>query len=169
MIKEYGADVLLPVYKPNNTLLTLVLALALPVEKATEMAKALLAVGATSAQADIDNVTSFHRYVEANAESLLESLWEADPVGAKTAINNMGFIDNHTCETPLQVAVKKGNLALVLKLLERGAVTHIEFEAWYVSCGRGPRFLWRRDAAAAVIAGRLRFQDVLSLKQQTMD
>ena len=133
MIKEYGADVLLPVkFKNNGVLLTLVLALALPVEKAKEMAQTLLALGATSAQADINGFTAFHRYVEANAESLLKSLWETDPVGAKTAINHMAFADSNTCETPLQLAARGGNLALVLKLLEQGAATHIDFEAWYV-------------------------------------
>jgi ankyrin repeat protein len=135
VIKEYGADVLLPVkFKQNGALLTLVLALALPVEKAKEMAQTLLALGATSAQADVNGFTVFHRYVVATAETLLESLWETDPVGAKTAINHMAFSDSNTCETPLHLAAKEGNLALVLKLLEHGAVTHVDFEAWYVSC-----------------------------------
>jgi ankyrin repeat protein len=144
VIKEYGADVLMPVkFKSNGALLTLVLALALPVEKAKEMAQTLLALGATSAQADINGSTAFHRYVEANAESLLESLWETDPVGAKTAINHMSFVDSSTCETPLQLAAKEGNLALVLKLLEHGAVTHIDFESWYVYCDHGLYFYFK--------------------------
>jgi ankyrin repeat protein len=141
VIKEYGADVLLPVKFKYNALLTLMLALILPAEKAKEMAQTLLALGATSAQADINGFTAFHRYVEANAEALLESLWETDPAGAKTAINHMSFVNSNTCETPLQLAAKNGNLALVLKLLEQGAVTHIDFESWYVSCDHGPHSL----------------------------
>jgi ankyrin repeat protein len=105
------------------------------VEKAKEMAKALLSLGATSAQADMNGVTAFHRYVEANAGSLLESLCETDPAGAKTAINHIAFPTTSTCETPLQVAVRDGNLALVLKLLDHGAITHIEFETWCVTFG----------------------------------
>lgn len=116
----------------EGALLTLVLALALPVDKAKEMAKTLLELGATSAQADINGVTAFHRYVEANAESLLDSLWETDPVGAKTAVDHIAFRDYNSCQSPLQAAVLNGNLALVLKLLDHGAVAHIDFEAWYV-------------------------------------
>ena len=137
MIKEYGADVLLPVKfvqsgARQGALLTLVLALALPVEKAKEMAKTLLSVGATSAQADMNGVTAFHSYVEANAESLLESLWETDPAGTKTVVNHITFRDYSSCQTALQVAVQNGNLPLVLKLLDRGAVAQVDFETWYV-------------------------------------
>ncbi|KAK4153422.1 ankyrin repeat-containing domain protein [Chaetomidium leptoderma] len=139
LVQEYGADVVLPVKflnsekKPHGALLTLVLALALPVEKAKEMAKTLLSLGATSAQADLNGATAFHHFVDANAESLLESLWETDPVGAKTAINHIAFRDYQSCQTPLQAAVQHGNLALVLKLLDRGAVPEIGFESWLKS------------------------------------
>ncbi|KAK4205349.1 hypothetical protein QBC40DRAFT_51092 [Triangularia verruculosa] len=140
LCQEYGADVLLPVKFLNNNktpygaLLTLVLALVLPVEKAREMAKTLLSLGATSAQADLNGVTAFHRYVEENAESLLATLWEQDPIGTKTAINHISMRDQYsTAETALGVAVKKGNLALVLQLLDHGAVPQIDFETWLKS------------------------------------
>ncbi|KAL2022786.1 hypothetical protein VTK56DRAFT_4602 [Thermocarpiscus australiensis] len=139
LVQEYGADVLLPVKflnyqnKPSSALLTLVLALALPVEKAKEMTEILLSLGATSAQADMNGVTAFHRFVEENAESLLESLWEKDQVGAKTAINHIAFRYYNASDTPLQVAVQQGNLGLVLKLLEHGAVPHVDFESWLKS------------------------------------
>ncbi len=96
------------------------------------MAKTLLSVGATSAQADMNGVTAFHSYVEANAETLLESMWETDPVGTKTAVNHIAFRDWSSCQTALQVAIQNGNLPLVLKLLDRGAVAQVDFEAWYV-------------------------------------
>jgi ankyrin repeat protein len=102
------------------------------VEKAKEMSKALLSLGATSAQADKNGTTAFHRYVTANAQSLLETLWENDPVGTNTAIHHIAFANSATCENPLQAAIKNGNLAVILKLLDRGAVPQIEFEAWYV-------------------------------------
>lgn len=94
------------------------------------MAETLLSVGATSAQADMNGLTVFHQYVEQNAETLLKLLWETDPTGTKTAINHIAFRDSSTSNTPLQVAVQKGNLALVLKLLDHGAIPHIDFETW---------------------------------------
>ncbi|KAK0673305.1 hypothetical protein QBC41DRAFT_136273 [Cercophora samala] len=140
LCQEYGADVLLPVKflnsnkTPYGALLTLVLALVLPVPKAKEMAKTLLSLGATSAQADLNGVTAFHRYVEENAESLLATLWEHDAVGTKTAINHISMRDRYsTAETALGVAIKKGNLALILQLLDHGAVPQIDFESWLKS------------------------------------
>lgn len=140
MVQEYGADVLLPIKfmspdkTPTGALLTLVLALVLPVPKAKEMAETLLSLGATSAQADMNGVTAFHSYVEKNSEALLESLWENDPTGAQSAINHIVFPSSwSSCKTSLQVAVEKGNLALVLKLLDHGAIPHVDFETWYVT------------------------------------
>lgn len=140
LCQEYGADVLLPVKflnsnkSPYGALLTLVLALVLPVPKAKEMAKILLSLGATSAQADLNGVTAFHRYVEENAESLLATLWEHDAVGTKTAINHISMRDQYsTAETALGVAIKKGNLSLILQLLDHGAVPQIDFESWLKS------------------------------------
>ncbi|KAK4170229.1 Ankycorbin [Cladorrhinum sp. PSN259] len=137
LCQEYGADVLLPVKfldlskQPSGALLTLVLALVLPVPKAKEMSKTLLSLGATSAQADLNGTTAFHSYVEKNSEALLESLWENDPTGTHSAINHNLFPSSWSVsKTPLQVAVQNGNLALVLKLLDQGAVPHINFEIW---------------------------------------
>lgn len=113
-------------------MLTLMLALALPVEKARQMIETLLSLGATSAQADLRGVTAFHRFVEQNAESLLVSLLENDPAGTKTAANHIVFYDWRSCQSPLQVAVEKGHAALVSRLLDLGAVPHIDFETWYV-------------------------------------
>jgi len=114
-------------------LLTLVLATALPVEKAKSMARTLLSLGATSSQADMNGVTAFHRLVEQNAESLLDLLFELDKTGSKTAINHIAFTGYDRSETPLQVAVREGNLGLVLKLLENGAIAEVDFETWLKS------------------------------------
>ncbi|KAK3995506.1 Ankycorbin [Cladorrhinum sp. PSN332] len=137
LCQEYGADVLLPVKfvninkQPSGALLTLVLALVLPVPRAKEMASTLLSLGATSAQADIQGMTAFHSYVEKNSQTLLESLFENDPTGVKSAINHIVFPSAWSAsKTPLQAAVEGGNLALVLKLLDQGAVPNIDFEIW---------------------------------------
>ncbi|KAK3310531.1 uncharacterized protein B0T15DRAFT_481869 [Chaetomium strumarium] len=136
LVQDYGADVLLPVKfldyqkKPNAALTPLMLALALPVEKAKEMVNTLLKLGATSAQADMNGVTAFHVFVERNAESLLKSLCENDPTGTKTAINHIAFGNYFSFRSALQIAVQKGNLAAVKKLLDSGALPHIDFETW---------------------------------------
>ncbi len=117
--------------KPSNSLLTLVLALSLPIEKAKSMAKLLLSLGATSAQADLKCVTAFQSYVEKNAESLLQVLLDHDKTGSKSAIDHATFQDNwNTAQAPLQIAVRDRNIAVVMKLLENGAVPEIEFETW---------------------------------------
>ncbi|KAL2193610.1 hypothetical protein P885DRAFT_63806 [Corynascus similis CBS 632.67] len=130
--KEYGADVLLPVQlnNGNEAILTLVLALALPVEKAKDMVKILVSLGATSAQAGRTRITAFHRFVEANAESLLDSLWELDPIGTKSAINHIAFPTVYACDSPLQVALRQGNRDLIVKLLDHGTDPQTDFEKW---------------------------------------
>ncbi|AEO54003.1 hypothetical protein MYCTH_2106779 [Thermothelomyces thermophilus ATCC 42464] len=103
LVQEYGADVLLPVkFDEKDALLTLVLALALPVEKAKEMTR----------------------------------LWSASgPLQLKrpTAINHLGFSNGWSCDSPLQAAVRNGNLGLVVKLLDQGAAPQIDFEKWLKS------------------------------------
>lgn len=139
LCQEFGADVLLPVKiigyqnQISDVLLTLVLALALPVEKAKSMAKTLLGLGATSAQADNSGITAFHSYVKEKAEALVEVLWENDRTGSKSAINHIAFTSYTRAETPLQAAAKNGDLSLVLKLLENGALAEVDFETWLKS------------------------------------
>lgn len=136
MMQDYGADILLPVKfldsqkTPSGSLLTLVLALALPEEKARSMAKTLLSLGATSAQADLNSVTAFHRYVEANAKSLIETLLESDPTGTKSAISHVIVARYGHPQTVLHAAIRQGDLPLLLTLLEHGAATEIDFETW---------------------------------------
>ncbi|KAM7224255.1 hypothetical protein V8F06_000036 [Rhypophila decipiens] len=153
LCQDYGADILLPVKfldeskQPHAALLTLVLALALPVEKAKSMVKVILSLGATCAQADMNGVTPFHKYVEKNVPSLLQVLLEEDATGAKAAVNHTAFSKWGMSKTPLQVAIEEGNLEMVLKLIENGASTVIEFESWL------------KDAKQSVIQSRLNSLD----------
>lgn len=95
------------------------------------MTETLLGLGATSAQADVNGITVFHRYAKANAETLLDAVMKADPAGIKSAINHMAFTGYHDVgETPLQAAAKQGYQSLVSKLLDVGAMSHISFETW---------------------------------------
>ncbi|KAF2964674.1 hypothetical protein GQX73_g8909 [Xylaria multiplex] len=140
LCQEFGADSLLPVKigngtygNPNNAILTLVLALALPLEKAISMCETLLSLGATSSQADVESVTAFHRYIQKNRTKLIECLWENDKLGLKTAINHIAVSGNYwrsNATSPLMTAIEKGNPILVLKLLEAGAKPEIDFDNW---------------------------------------
>lgn len=98
LCQEFGADVLLPVKigdgsynNAHNAILTLVLALALPMDRAVAMTKTLLSLGATCSQADAQGVTAFHRFVKSGGPTLVETLYENDAAGLKTAIGHIAM------------------------------------------------------------------------------
>ncbi|KAF9876431.1 ankyrin repeat protein [Colletotrichum karsti] len=136
---EFGSDALLPVKfldsekQPTAAILTLALALSLPLEKAKSMALLLLKLGATSSQADLNGCTVFHRYVENGNSEMIDTLWEHDKAGLKTALNHLVFGKqywNPHAIAPLHTAIENGDAILVLKLLEAGANPHIDFDTW---------------------------------------
>ncbi|KAF4955378.1 hypothetical protein FSARC_11864 [Fusarium sarcochroum] len=138
---DYGTDSILPVKDlgdSGNTraILTLVLALTLPNDKAKSMANLLLTLGATSAQADANGCTVFHRYVESGEEGLIDTLLDTDKTGIKAAINHMvcgGSYWSSDTVAPINTAVENGDSILVLKLLTAGASAHIDFDTWLKS------------------------------------
>ncbi|RYP71433.1 hypothetical protein DL771_004800 [Monosporascus sp. 5C6A] len=140
LCQEFGADALLPVKigdgsysAPQKVILTLVLALTLPVEKAVQMTETLLSLGATSSQADNNGVTAFHRYIKRGAPELIGSLWANDKIGLKAALNHVAVTGcrwDSAATTPLMTAIDNGDPILVLKLLEAGANPEIDFDAW---------------------------------------
>ncbi|KZL67095.1 ankyrin repeat protein [Colletotrichum tofieldiae] len=136
---DYGSDALLPVKfldsdkQPTAAILTLVLALSLPIEKAKSMALLLMKLGASSSQADMNGCTAFHRYVKNGNREMIDTLWENDKIGLKTALNHMVFANNYwspVAIAPIHTAVENGDSILVLKLLEAGANPQIEFDTW---------------------------------------
>jgi ankyrin repeat protein len=138
---EYGADILDPVklgsgdsyYDSKTAILTLVLALALPVDAAAHMAATLLDLGATAAQADVHGVSAFHRYVQRGDSRLINTLWDNDKAGLKVAINHVTLGSNHwnpNATSPLMTAIDKGDPILVLRLLEAGANPEVDFDSW---------------------------------------
>ena len=147
LCQDFGADVLLPVKvedgngsqkNPPTAILSLILALALPVEKAVPMAETLLSLGATSSQADTNGVTAFHRYIRSGWSRLIETLLENDQIGLKAALNHVVVWSGRyrmpfEATTPLLTAVDGGDPILVLKLLEAGANTEIDYDAWLKS------------------------------------
>jgi ankyrin repeat protein len=138
-LAEFGADALLPVKfldserEPTNAILTLCLALQLPLEQAKSMAKLLLKLGASSSQADLNSCTVFHRYVDDDRPSLVDTLWDLDKTGVKAALNHLLIKSNYWSAdvvSPLQTAIGNNDSILCLRLLEAGASPTIDFESW---------------------------------------
>lgn len=119
--------------EPVGAILTLALALSLPLEKAKSMAKLLLSLGATSSQADLNGCTVFHRYVESGEKEMIDTLWDNDKTGVKTSINHLvvgSSYWNPSSIAPLHLAIANGDSTFVLRLLEAGANPQIDFETW---------------------------------------
>ncbi len=119
--------------EPTNAILTLALALSLPLEKAKGMAKLLLKLGASSSQADLHGCTAFHRYVARAEAEMIGTLWELDKTGVKAALNHLTMSPQHwnaQAVSPLQTAIGNNDTILVMRLLEARADAQIDFEAW---------------------------------------
>lgn len=139
LVQSFGADVLLPIKlfndwdkSPRGAILTLVLALRLPLEKAKAMTQALLEIGASSAQADMHQTTALH-YISNKQPDILETLIKFDEPAAKRAINHLsvrGSSWSASAQSPLMSAISKGNALAALKLLDAGAKPTIEFKDW---------------------------------------
>jgi len=142
LVQSFGADALLPVKllnthdrSPRGAILTLVLSLKLPLEKAKAMTRTLLELGASSAQADTNQTTALH-YVSTQEPALVDTLLEVDEPAAKRVINHLSVSGSSwrpTSHSPLMSAIAQGNAAAALKLLEIGAETAITFESWVKS------------------------------------
>lgn len=64
---------------------------------------------------------------------VIESLWANDKLGLKTAINHVavtGTSWSSHATSPLMTAIDQGNSIVVLKLLEAGAKSSIDFDSW---------------------------------------
>ena len=136
LCQEYGADALLPIKffnmynnQPSAAILTMALALSLPLDKAKAMTKTLLDLGATCSQADLHGITVFHRYVESSQVDLVQLLLDLDKTGSPIALKNVSF-PAHFTMSPLLAAVSQGDIRMVLKLLENGAAPQIDFDTW---------------------------------------
>ncbi|EXJ92942.1 hypothetical protein A1O3_01498 [Capronia epimyces CBS 606.96] len=142
LIEGYGAAVLLPVkildqYNPTSAkaaILTIALALELPLQEANQTVKRLLANGATLAQADLNHISALH-YAVSNAKALiLETLNSSDPIAFKKACNivtvtGMWWSDP-TVDTPLITAIRTGRADVADMLLASGAKTRVDLESF---------------------------------------
>ncbi|KAF2093581.1 ankyrin repeat protein [Rhizodiscina lignyota] len=143
LVQTFGADVLLPVKllnsygtgTPRAAILTLVLALTLPMEKAKQMTTALLKLGASSAQADLKQHTAFEYFVDRGVE-MMDVLLENDQPAIQRVLNHIAVSDNFwnpSGSSPLTTAINNEDPKAVLKLLELGAHTTVDFSEWVKS------------------------------------
>jgi ankyrin repeat protein len=135
---DYGADSLLPVKfldddkKPVGAILTLVLSLCLPDDKAESMARVLLKLGSTSSQADMDGCTAFHRFVAHGNKKFVQLLADEDKTGVMAAVK--AIVWNYSNSTsPLNTAIAQGDAILALQVLEAGHKPEVDFDSWIKS------------------------------------
>jgi ankyrin repeat protein len=139
LVDEFGSDVLLPVKllneydkSPRAAILTLVLALTLPQERAQAMAKALLDSGATSRQADLNGVSALQYYVNDGVDSL-DFMLEHDAANTTAALSHIAVSKNSwspETTSALLTAISNSDTITCLKILEHGVAPDIPFPTW---------------------------------------
>ena len=143
LVSEYGADILLPVklMEPGTTtakgaILSLVLAISFPIEKAAQMVTLLLKLGATAAQGDSIRISALHYIVAEDRSDILDVLLERDRPAALSVLFKLSFeafthhFGNSACASPLTTSISKGYQDIVSKLLSLGARPTITFGEW---------------------------------------
>jgi hypothetical protein len=98
LVSIFGADVLLPVklldsynHTPGAAILILVLALQLPLLKCSRTTEKLLALGASSKQADKNSFSALEYFVNNENTELLDILLKFGELAAKWAINHLSI------------------------------------------------------------------------------
>jgi ankyrin repeat protein len=142
LVQDFGADVLLPiklVYDHNKSaraaILPVVLALHLLSEEAKEMTTLLISLGASPAQADVENITALH-YFTAHSVELLSTMIAANRPAAQRAVGHVSMSANQynpDARSILQCAIEHRDLAAVDALLELGAKPEIDFATYMTS------------------------------------
>ena len=138
LVSKFGADVLLPVKimdsyskQPSAAILTLVLAAQLPSHEAIAATKRLLALGASSAQADMKQHTPVSYAISQGRLDLLQEFFDQDPIGARGALSHVvveGSIWGPAVRGAMGYAMHTGDEDFVKRLLELGAKSQISFE-----------------------------------------
>jgi ankyrin repeat protein len=133
LVTSFGADVLLPIKitddyskRPIGAIMTLVLVLALPLDKAIEMSRTLLKLGASPAQADTSHYTALHYIAQSDYSDLLDVYQEHDGPAMQRAINHMvvqgqWYSSSYSFCSALVNALCAKNPAGAKKLLDLGA------------------------------------------------
>lgn len=139
LVQDFGADLLLPVKlfhehdkSARAAILTLVLAMQLPIAQAEIMTKVLIELGATCAQADMDQNTTL-QYAIVEQPNIIQTLVHADQTGVSRAINHFsasGYKWSPVIGSPLTTAITAGDSLTTLQLLGLGAKPEIDFGAY---------------------------------------
>lgn len=136
LVASFGADVLLPIKlldsqnSPTAAILTLVLAMQLPLEKAKAMTQKLLQLGASPAQADLKYNTPLHYLAASQYPELLDLYHHHDEPAVKRAINHLAFAGYAWSPEPYSAfvaAINAKNVIGAMKMLEAGAEPSLEF------------------------------------------
>lgn len=113
-------------------ILTLVLALQLPLAQAEAMTRTLVHLGASTAQADLDQNTTL-QYCIVEQPDLLKTLADVDSTGVSRAINHLsvsGYKWSPVISSPLMTAINARDSVTAIRLLGQGAKSEIEFSAY---------------------------------------
>jgi ankyrin repeat protein len=137
LVASFGADVLLPIKllndynnSPRAAILTLVLALQLPAEKAKTMTEKLLKLGASPAQADLSHNTPLHYVAVSPYNDLIDVFLDQNKPATQRAINHLAFTGyswNPGAYSVFMAAINAKNTIGAMKVLESGAEPSIEF------------------------------------------
>jgi ankyrin repeat protein len=136
LVTCFGADVLMPIKilnqynkRPEAAVLTLVLALSLPSDKARQMSKTLLELGASPAQADLAQKTPLYYLAHSSESELLDVYLQHDEPAVKRAINHlalMGYSWPPEFSSSLMASLTAKNSLMTRRLLDAGAQPEIK-------------------------------------------
>jgi ankyrin repeat protein len=142
LVQEFGADILLPIKLVSErsksaraAIVPLVLALQLSPEKAKEMTKVLISLGASPAQADVGHVTALH-YFTTHGVDVLSAMISADRPAAQRAVGHLSMSDyqyNPIAKSAIQSAIEHKDAASVDALLELGSKPQVDFATYMTS------------------------------------
>ncbi|PNS15755.1 hypothetical protein CAC42_4207 [Sphaceloma murrayae] len=142
LVQEHGADVLLPVKllnsydkSPRGAILPLVIAMLHTKEKAEELVELLIRLGASAAQADMDQFTPVHVAAAFNA-SMLKTLLDIDSAGSKRVLRHLavrGSSWSPSVQGPLQSAIKHGQSESAQILLNAGVEATVDSDSYVES------------------------------------
>ncbi|KAK4939530.1 hypothetical protein LTR10_020239 [Elasticomyces elasticus] len=153
LVDEYGADIQLPVKILDSshqrspfrtqlrwttaraTILSMVLALQLPLEQANWTVKTLLEHGATFTQANMNHISALHYTVSDAKTSVLETFLNTSAPDFYKAcqivsVSGHSWHGGPDVRTPLVSAIRTRKMEVVNLLLAAGLKPHIDFEAF---------------------------------------
>lgn len=145
LCSAYGADVSLPIkiMDPHNrgpraVIMTLTLAQLMGAKQSEAVTKSLLQLGASSAQADMRQISALQYSVYRNNLEVLKTLFEYDEPAARSVLNHLnvgvGCNPSSTVASPLLTAIQTRNVTAVNVLLLLGAQTSIGREDFSKLC-----------------------------------